>query len=302
MKITIPNPCHENWGAMTKTEQGRFCGSCQKTVVDFTTFTNQDIQNYFTKNYGQKICGNFKNEQLAHIHIQIPNTVFSYIPASRKFALALFIVFRTTLFSCTDNNGKNATIGKIEVVDSLTKNIAETLESSKPIEQELLGEAEYPKHRKLKGSTVIIKHAKQISKGKTKTDKNELIGYNINRLEGSVRGITFVNYEVDSNEILIDAEERPKFIEGEEALKAFINKNIIYPPYAKENRIEGRVVVRFVIERDSTISNIEILQKLGFGCDEEVIRLVKTMPNWIPGKSNGKPVRVYYTLPIVFKL
>ena len=127
MKIYIPEPCHENWATMTPNEQGRFCGSCQKTVVDFTNFTTQDIQNYFAKHYGQKVCGRFKNQHLSAIHIQIPNTVFSYIPTSRKFALALFIVFGTTLFSCTDNNGNNTTIEKIEVVDSLTKEI-DTLE------------------------------------------------------------------------------------------------------------------------------------------------------------------------------
>ena len=128
MKIYIPEPCHENWSAMTPNEQGRFCGSCQKTVVDFTNFTTQDIQNYFAKHYGQKVCGRFNNEQLSTIQIQIPRTVFSYIPASRKFALALFIIFGTTLFSCTDNNGNNATIGKIEVVDSLKRELDTTEE------------------------------------------------------------------------------------------------------------------------------------------------------------------------------
>jgi hypothetical protein len=128
MKIYIPEPCHENWGVMTPNEQGRFCGSCQKTVVDFTKFTTQDIQNYFAKHYGQKVCGRFKNKQLTPIHIQIPNTVFSFIPASRKFALALFIVFGTTLFSCTDNNGNSTTIGKIEMVDSLKIEIDTTEE------------------------------------------------------------------------------------------------------------------------------------------------------------------------------
>jgi hypothetical protein len=128
MKIYIPEPCHENWSAMTPNEKGRFCGSCQKTVVDFTNFTTYDIQNYFAKHYGQKVCGRFNNEQLYTIQIQIPRTVFSYIPASRKFALALFIIFGTTLFSCTDNNGNNATIGKIEVVDSLKRELDTTEE------------------------------------------------------------------------------------------------------------------------------------------------------------------------------
>lgn len=121
MKIQIPEPCHENWKTMTPNEQGRFCGSCQKTVVDFTRFSTHDVQNYFTKHYGQKVCGRFKNEQLSAINIQIPSYIFIQISASKRFALALLIVFGTTLFSCTDNNGNNANIGKVELVDSISK-------------------------------------------------------------------------------------------------------------------------------------------------------------------------------------
>ena len=106
----------------------------------------------------------------------------------------------------------------------------------------------------------------------------------------------------NSNEILIEAEIMPEVVGGDIELSKFLSKNILYPKLAKENNIEGRVVVRFVVEKDGTISNTDILRKLGFGCDEEVIRLIKSMPKWVPGKQNGKPVRVYYTLPIVFKL
>ena len=108
--------------------------------------------------------------------------------------------------------------------------------------------------------------------------------------------------ENDSLEIFIEAEIMPEFVGGDIELSKFLSKNILYPKLAKENNIEGRVVVRFVVEKDGTISNTDILRKLGFGCDEEVIRLIKSMPKWVPGKQNGKPVRVYYTLPIVFKL
>jgi protein TonB len=108
--------------------------------------------------------------------------------------------------------------------------------------------------------------------------------------------------ENDSLEIFIEAEIMPSFMGNDDALYAYVYKNILYPKLAKENNIEGRVIVRFVVEKDGSISNTNILRKLGFGCDEEVIRLIKSMPKWFPGKQNGKPVRVYYTLPIVFKL
>ena len=119
MKISIPEPCHENWGTMTPNEQGRFCGSCKKTVVDFTNFSTEDIQNYFTKHYGQKVCGRFKKQQLNSIDIQIPSVIFNQISFSRKFALALLVVFGTTLFSCTDNNGQPATLGEVKLIDTV---------------------------------------------------------------------------------------------------------------------------------------------------------------------------------------
>lgn len=103
----------------------------------------------------------------------------------------------------------------------------------------------------------------------------------------------------DSNTVFIQIEVMPEFIGGLDSLNDFIEKNLKYPPIID---IEGRVVARFVVEKDGSISNIEILKKLGFGCDEEVIRLIKLMPKWNPGKTYGKAVRVSYILPIVFKL
>jgi periplasmic protein TonB len=110
------------------------------------------------------------------------------------------------------------------------------------------------------------------------------------------------NVEADSlGEVHIITEEMPSFVGGDNALYDF-SKNIIYPLKAKENNVEGRVVVKFIIEKDGAVSNIEIIRKLGFGCDEEVIRLIKTMPKWNPAKQSGKPVRVYFTMPISFIL
>jgi hypothetical protein len=117
---------------MTPNEQGRFCGSCQKTVVDFTTFFAEDIQNYFTKHYGQKVCGRFKKQQLNPIDIQIPSFIFNQISFSRKFALALLLVFGTTLFSCTDNQGQPATLGEVKLVDT-TKTKIDTVSIEKHV-------------------------------------------------------------------------------------------------------------------------------------------------------------------------
>lgn len=103
-------------------------------------------------------------------------------------------------------------------------------------------------------------------------------------------------------EIVTFAEQMPEFEGGTEAMMNYLAKNINYPNIARENGIEGRVVLQFVVGIDGKISQIEVLKKLGWGMEEEAIRVVKSMPPWRPGKQNGKPVYVKFTLPVVFKL
>ena len=97
-------------------------------------------------------------------------------------------------------------------------------------------------------------------------------------------------------------EVMPSFPGGEKALMHFLQENIAYPVAAAEQGIEGRVIVRFVVTEDGSVTDVEVLRSLDPSCDEEAISVVKKMPNWIPGKQNGQAVAVYYTLPILFRL
>ena len=94
----------------------------------------------------------------------------------------------------------------------------------------------------------------------------------------------------------------PEFPGGINELSRFLFENIKYPADAREEGTNGTVYVTFVIDSIGAISDIKILRGIGHGCDEEVIRVVKLMPNWIPGKQDGKPVPVQYNLPIKFNL
>lgn len=107
----------------------------------------------------------------------------------------------------------------------------------------------------------------------------------------------------DGPQILTFAEQMPEFKGGLEEMYKFLQKNIQYPPLARENGQEGKVILSFVVGTDGKISQIEqVGKKLGWGLDEEAIRVVKSMPPWNPGKQNGKPVTVKYTIPIKFQL
>jgi protein TonB len=97
-------------------------------------------------------------------------------------------------------------------------------------------------------------------------------------------------------------EQMPDFPGGQKALMEYLAKHTNYPPIAAENNIQGRVTVRFVVTAKGTIERVEILQGIDRSCDEEALRVVRTMPKWIPGEHNGRKVPVVYTVPIVFKL
>ncbi len=107
---------------------------------------------------------------------------------------------------------------------------------------------------------------------------------------------------VKEDEILITAEVMPEFPGGLQALYQYLSKELNYPWLAKDLGIQGSVFIGFVVEKDGSVSNVHILRGIGGGCDEEAIRVVSNMPNWIPGRMGTKPVRVSFSLPVRFKL
>jgi len=108
--------------------------------------------------------------------------------------------------------------------------------------------------------------------------------------------------EIVEAEIFTIVEEMPEFPGGMQKLADYLAKNIKYPQMARESGIQGRVFVNFVVEPDGSVSNVNVMRSLGGGCDEEAMRVVKSMPKWKPGKQRGKAVRVSYILPVNFKL
>lgn len=94
--------------------------------------------------------------------------------------------------------------------------------------------------------------------------------------------------------------EQPSFPGGMQEMMKFISDNRKYPAEAKAKDIHGKVIVAFVVERDGSLSDVKIRRGIGYGCDEEAIRLIKSMPKWTPGKKNGKAVRVSMMLPVSF--
>ena len=110
--------------------------------------------------------------------------------------------------------------------------------------------------------------------------------------------------ESESNKIFNgdDVDQQPSFPGGTNALNTFIASNLKYSVVAQEEGIQGRVVVKFIVEKDGSISNVEVDRSVDPGLDNEAMRVVKAMPKWIPGQINGKAVKVEYSHPFVFRL
>ena len=111
-----------------------------------------------------------------------------------------------------------------------------------------------------------------------------------------------VEPEPEPEEIFFVAEDQPEFPGGEAALMEYLKKNIKYPSICRENNIQGRVIVTFIVNKDGSIVEPEIAASVNPSLDKEALRVISYMPNWKPGYQRGKPVRVKYSVPVNFKL
>jgi protein TonB len=114
--------------------------------------------------------------------------------------------------------------------------------------------------------------------------------------------IETVEEVVEEQQIFTIVEEMPSFPGGDAALMKYLGNNIKYPAIAKDAGIQGTVYVTFVVDEKGEVKDAKVLRSIGGGCDEEAIRVVKSMPTWKPGKQRGKSVKVQYNLPIRFTL
>ncbi|CAN5415105.1 energy transducer TonB [soil metagenome] len=120
--------------------------------------------------------------------------------------------------------------------------------------------------------------------------------------EGATELPTEPVVDPDEGKIFTYVEEMPTFPGGEAEFYGYLKKNIKYPPMARENGIQGKVYISFVVDKDGNIKDVKMARGIGGGCDEEALRVIRNMPSWKPGKQNGRSVAVSYTVPVNFTL
>lgn len=113
---------------------------------------------------------------------------------------------------------------------------------------------------------------------------------------------TIQSKEVEDKVYCYVSEQMPYYPGGEQELLNFVNRNLKYPESAIKDKIQGKVIMRFVINEVGEVEKVEVIRSLQPDCEKEAIRVIKLLPKFIPGKQNGKLTKVWYTMPVTFKL
>jgi len=291
MKVSIVEPCPANWEHMQIKLHARHCDQCDKSVVDFTQKSRAEIITYLIENPNGSVCGRMNQQQFDIKEEDLPELIAILSqPRFRANAFLILAVVCSSLFySCeTDSNGVK-TIEKpkierqtIDPVDKQKNNSVENTRSNDSVKKNK--KQHFIRPVELTGEVSIIPEPEPpISGGITYEPLPEL--------------------EVATNpeEVLSYAEVMPEFPGGMTEMIKFLQENMIYPEEMKENGIEGRIYVQFVVTKTGSIEEVTIAKGIN-GLNHEAIRLVKQMPNWKPGTNYGKQVNVKMVIPILFSL
>ena len=282
-RITIPEPCTENWDKMIPNKEGRFCLSCSKTVIDFTSMLPEEIQHFFTQNQNKSICGKIKKSQLDSVTIQIPSRVFYTQTYFHKiFLLALFISMGTTLFSCQDKDGNKQKIEKIEIIEDpavLKTNAGE-------------------KHEAVNNKSLTTNETKSTKRKSRPSPKKEKTFAFTKAKCGEP--IPTSLYEDDSVYGGMGFDVLPDYPGGINLFYEIFKSEYKIPKKLKKST--GVIKMSFVIEKDGKLNDIKIIEDLGLGTGEEAMRILEKSKKWTPGETNGRKVRTYYNLPITLEL
>lgn len=312
LKISIPKPCHEDWSKMTPNEKGKFCNSCAKTVVDFTQKSIPEIQEFLLENRNKKVCGHFYKKQLDSIVIEIPEEVlYQNLSFSRMFLLVMLITMGTTLFSCNSANGKKQKIENIVVVDSIKK-------TTKQIDLKI------GVNKDSTNSEIPAPINKVVEIIPPEIEEVIINGMIMGDIVESVptktidfSGIEEVIEEEEDEETVFGmiSEEPPQFWSTKngsieelknsfsDSITKFINANFDIEKTKNLGLSIGKqkIWAQFTINEQGNIIDIKV-RSPHKSLEKPTIDLLKKLPQFIPGKQRGKPVKVKYTVPIVFEV
>jgi protein TonB len=291
MKIDIKQPCSADWEAMKIGVTSRHCSNCKKAVIDFTQMDRLAIISYLIEYSDKSVCGRI-NPQLVDVHVSdLPFIVDSLRKKSNNASFGILAALCLSLVACQETSKPHPEQHK----QAITKHVSSSIANLKPT-QKKTDSTEKKKQQiisvvpEIMGEIAILPgpepiHPKQYP-------------------EPPPIDLPIIETKQPIDSIYQFPTKSPEFPGGMDAMFKFIQNNIVYPDYEKENGIEGTVYLEFIVRKTGDIENIELLRgiKNGPNYDKEAIRLVKKMPKWIPGAMNGIPVSTMMRLPIKFRL
>ena len=195
---------------------------------------------------------------------------------------------------------KEAKVEKKEVVKQEPEKVVEQVKSSVKFTAPVIKKDSEVKEEDEIKLDEVQKSDKAV--GSFNVEGNDEVGGAVLKAKEEIAAPEPPKHVVEETKIFTVVEQMPMFPGGDGALMSYLSQNIHYPTIAAENGVQGRVVVGFVVERDGSITDVNILRGVDPSLDKEAMRVVKSMPKWTPGKQNGSAVRVKYQVPVSFRL
>jgi len=276
IKTKIKTPCSADWESMRIGLHSRYCESCEKNVIDFTNKDKKEILKYLLENQGKRTCGRFYSNQLDFHHTDILVTISALSKKHKNSNLPFYLLAISSLFlaSCSNDPVINSNIVNVDSTSTQTS-ANNTTKPDTSIKEEL--EIEYT-------DTLFP----LIGEVEFEFETND----------------TSMKYTCDKNGNFTFVENMPEFKGGIDSLILFITQNVKYPEWERKNNIQGTVYSQFTIDLNGKVKDVEIIKTVEGSkfINEEVLRVINKMPDWIPGKHNGKNVNVKFTLPVKFNI
>ncbi len=298
MKVTIKEPCLENWDNMKITMHSRHCLKCDKHLVDFRTFSRVEIIAYLLSNPVGSVCGKMSSQQF-DFHIDDYPALMEVLKEPRfqsKAFMILAMVGASLFSSCEQDSNVRGSVSKSHKTEIALR----SKEQKKKKENSKKDKEQKDILRTFKGGEILeSEHVETVN------EIHETMGIPMMEVVEPERPI----YEMEEPKIADDtpvvfAEVDAAYPGGYAQMMKYIQENVQYPTLEKDKGIEGKVIVRFVVNKNGELENFEIIKSVpdGKGLEQEAIRVIKNMPKWTPGKNDGHSVSQYMTIPINFNL
>ena len=200
--------------------------------------------------------------------------------------------------SSLEQKKKEAKVEKKEIIKTEPEKVVEKVKSSVKFTAPVIKKDSEVKEEDEIKLEEVEKSNKAI--GSFTVEGNDEVGGEVLKAKDDIKAPEPPKHE--ENKIFTVVEQMPMYPGGDAALMQYLSSNIHYPAVAAENGVQGRVVVGFVVERDGSITDVNVMRSVDPSLDREAVRVVKNMPRWIPGKQNGSAVRVKYQVPVTFRL